>query len=96
MKKIIALLLCAFALSISSYANNLIQKEVVAKSIMEKTKYQVVGRQCCAQSATDADGNVVTIEACAGWFLSNDLNAYARACDKALAALAAIVGEGAI
>ena len=40
-------------------------------------------RQCCTVTNTFADGSSVQITACAGWFLSNDAKAYAKACEKA-------------
>lgn len=46
-----------------------------------------VGRQCCTKSVPMADGSSIEFTACAGWFLSNDANALARACNKANEAL---------
>ncbi len=41
----------------------------------------------------DDHGNIVTVKACTGWFLSNSDNAHARACDKANKALKEIIGD---
>jgi hypothetical protein len=92
MKKIIFLFSIAFGVNASSYASNLVQKERDAGPVALNMKKEPLSRQCCEQSATDANGNIVTIEACAGWFLSDDINAHDKACDKARAALGSIVG----
>ncbi|WP_192821918.1 hypothetical protein [Rufibacter sp. LB8] len=50
---------------------------------------QVFDRQCCSKTVPLEDGNSITITACAGWFLSNDAAAYARACEKTREAIEA-------
>lgn len=42
-----------------------------------------LGRQCCSVVKYFADGSSTYIIACAGWALSNDERAMARACAKA-------------
>jgi len=49
---------------------------------LPKNNTDEVGRQCCTKTTYMADGSSVSITACAGWFLSNDANALARACRK--------------
>ena len=46
-----------------------------------------MGRQCCTKTVYFSDGTSLSMTACAGWFLSNDANAYVRACNKASEAL---------
>lgn len=62
--------------------------QIQSKIILNDNSF---GRECCEAGAYDSNGNYVVVEACAGWFLSNSANAHERACDKALAALSAII-----
>ena len=47
-------------------------------------------RQACERSCVGNNGEIYTIEAHSGWFLSNDLHSYQKACAKASAALDAL------
>ncbi len=53
---------------------------------------RAISRQCCTVTAAwnEDGGSSNTVTACAGWFLSNDQNAYERACEKARQALNAV------
>ena len=98
--KILSLLLCFTIIGMSCFATVELpfktQPSVVKKQQnkinIKAIKSQIsLGRECCEQSGYDANGNLITVEACAGWFLSNSANAHERACDKALAALEAVI-----
>jgi hypothetical protein len=100
MMKITFVLLCTFLLTTASFAtvssplkhqNTLVNKKQIKHGASELEKTAVFERQCCTQSAFDSDGNLIEVTACAGWFLSNDIKAHDRACDKALAGLEALV-----
>jgi hypothetical protein len=95
--KTVLVLLCSAMLSSAAFATSGIKKghgsikSKTTKKQVKKSAKKMFGRECCTQEAFDSDGNLISVTACAGWFLSNSLNAYERACDKALAGLAAIV-----
>lgn len=70
-----------------------IKNKFAVKSLLHKSVAEIdAGRQCCEKAGTDSNGNQFTVEACAGWFLSNDGSAHQRACDKANIALQAVIG----
>lgn len=94
----IFLSLCFSILAISSYAKVSPPIKLAIESTIESQKKELVknenvGRECCEQGGYDSNGTYVVVEACAGWFLSNSTDAHDRACDKALAALSAIISN---
>ena len=107
MKKIIFLMLVFLTSVTFSFANDkavspvtrvtTVHQSTTFKSFLLKLHVAIVksdyGRECCEKAGMDDHGNIITVEACAGWFLSNSDNAHARACDKANAALREIIGD---
>jgi hypothetical protein len=87
--KRISLVLSLIALTTSaSFATAYTHKSKAKVKISKK----VLSRQCCTVSATwnEDGGSSHSVTACAGWFLSNNENAYERACEKARKALNAV------
>lgn len=63
-------------------------KKAYSLSKKSKSDKKEDGRQCCTKSTIDeSTGSIISITACAGWFLSNDASALTRACEKADQAL---------